>query len=167
MHIPKASNIRNRFNYILSKSIGNDKKYFISREEKLLNEMIKIFNHIPKDQFIIFNEMDNDFDIDTDNNFDNKDAFNLLYLAPKNYPLCKWLLKLKIAKYYFNLEGVPYNSISNYGKMKIHLMAHQYYLKELDTKKEADEILKEATKDVFLPKLKKLEKLVIPTHLPK
>ena len=168
MHIPKISNIGNKLSYIWTKRLGNEKNYFMSHQQKILNDAHKLISNMPKNQYYIDINSDTEFDIniaisDTSDIYDKNEVLNILYLAPKNYPLYKWLIKLKIAKYFFNLEGVPYDWISNYGKLKIHHMAYYLYLKEYERNKNVNKILSEVEKDLAVSELKKL---VIPKYDP-
>ena len=94
-------------------------------------------------------------------NINNKDKIKKI----KQREVSEWLKCIKDAKHHYDLAGIPYDWISNDGKVKIHKKARNLYLDRYEMiekrKKDVNEIYQEVqyeiTKENFLNQLKELK----------
>lgn len=133
-----------------------ENKYFMTHDMSILHSADKLLKNIPK-EISLYDQDDSEI-IDHINDNNTEIVTNKLYLMPdkKNILLGiknndkksvkffeSWLIKLKLAKHYFNLDGVPYDWISNRGKLTIHRKALDLYLKNESRKLEVNNLLRQ------------------------
>ena len=148
MHIP--SNLGKKSIYIIKKNLGIENNYFKTDEEILIDEYNQLMKKFSTYQCAIYEESDTE--INTDNQINKIEIVSSkTYLKPKNLKLDNWLIRLKIAKYSFNLQGIPYDWIPNYGKHKIHIKALYSYLCSVERKIEKQRLVNYYELEVLKP----------------
>lgn len=166
MHIPKLSDIGKKVLY----KCRNEKDYFRTYDKIKLDNAHKLLNSIPKnlsldaqnDNETIYHFEDNNTEIVTNRFYLMPNKKKVLLRIKNNdrkaFKLVEsWLKKLKLAKYFFNLDGVPYDWISNSGKLNIHRKARDTYLQEYEENLKAEKLIQDTKKCLTLEKLKKIK----------
>lgn len=185
-------NIVKQVQFVLHKTIGNEKLYFQTQDDIILDNSKKLLSKYSSyDNSLDDNSLDYDsIDDDSldDDSIDNSEIVeNIISFMPmevtrtkiknindinkkniiKEKEVSQWLIFIKTAKHHFDLAGIPYDWISNDGKVKIHKKARDLYLKKYEKKqKEILEIKKIYQKAQFEINIEKLRSMKIPNHDP-
>lgn len=186
-------NIVKQVQFVLHKTIGNEKLYFQTQDDIILDNSKKLLSKYSSyDNSLDDNSLDHDsidYDsLDDDDSIDNSEIVeNIISFMPmevtrtkiknindinkkniiKEREVSQWLIFIKTAKHHYDLAGIPYDWISNDGKVKIHKKARDLYLKKYEKKqKEILEIKKIYQKAQFEINIEKLRSMKIPNHDP-
>lgn len=185
-------NIVKQVQFVLHKTIGNEKLYFQTQDDIILDNSKKLLSKYSSyDNSLDDNSLDYDsIDDDSldDDSIDNSEIVeNIISFMPmevtrtkiknindinkkniiKEKEVSQWLIFIKTAKHHYDLAGIPYDWISNDGKVKIHKKARDLYLKKYEKKqKEILEIKKIYQKAQFEINIEKLRSMKIPNHDP-
>lgn len=186
-------NIVKQVQFVLHKTIGNEKLYFQTQDDIILDNSKKLLSKYSSyDNSLDDNSLDHDsidYDsLDDDDSIDNSEIVeNIISFMPmevtrtkiknindinkkniiKEKEVSQWLIFIKTAKHHYDLAGIPYDWISNDGKVKIHKKARDLYLKKYEKKqKEILEIKKIYQKAQFEINIEKLRSMKIPNHDP-
>ena len=182
--------------FYFHQKIGNEEIYFQTPDDINIANANKLLSKYKSyDDSIDDNSLDDDsidYDSLDDDSIDNNEIVeNIFSFMPmeitktklknindikkinkiKQKEVSEWVRCIKDAKHHYDLAGIPYDWISNDGKVKIHKKANVLYLKNYENKQKERQEIKEIYKEFFTDELTKkqleiLKSLNVPTHYP-